>query len=347
MPDYLYIILGFVSAAAIGLAVIPLLIPVLRRLKFGQQILVQDGPSWHKKKQGTPTMGGIAFIVSTAVSFLLFGFRFYRGGEAIGSITGPSVAMTVLIFSVLFSLIGFADDMTKIRRKHNDGLTPIQKIVFQGVLCVAFILYIGLRNGFKTEMLIPVFGVSLNFSFVYYAIAILLIVGFVNAVNLTDGVDGLCTTVTLPVSAFFCIAAVVMTLSGYKDGNYTDVAVLSACLLGSCVAYLVYNWYPSKIMMGDTGSFFLGSMVVGLSFALEMPLVILLVGIVYFCEALSVMIQVAYFKITHGKRLFKMTPIHHSFELSGYSERQICFMFGGCSLLACALILIWVFAYFN
>ncbi len=338
MPDFVYILLGFVLSAALGLVIIPLLIPVLRRLKFGQQILVQDGPSWHKKKQGTPTMGGVAFIVSTALGFLISGFKFYREGESLVTFTGPSVAMTVLIFSVLFSLIGFADDMTKIRRKHNDGLTPIQKIIFQGVLCIAFILYIGLRNGFSTSLLIPVFGVVWNFSFVYYIIAILLIVGFVNAVNLTDGVDGLCTTVTLPVAAFFCVTAALVKL--------TDVSVLAACLLGSCVAYLVYNWYPSKIMMGDTGSFFLGSMVVGLSFALDMPLVILLVGIVYFCEALSVMIQVTYFKITHGKRLFKMTPIHHSFELSGYTERQICLMFGGCSLLACALILIWVLVYF-
>lgn len=338
MPDFLYPILGFVLAAVIGLIIIPLMIPLLRRLKFGQQILVQDGPSWHKKKQGTPTMGGLAFIVATAVSFLLFGYKFYAPGETLGAFRGPSVAMTVLVFSVLFSMIGFADDMTKIRRKHNDGLTPIQKIIFQGILCIAFILYIGARNGFSTSLLIPVFGVVWNFSIVYYLIAILLIVGFVNAVNLTDGVDGLCTTVTLPVAAFFCVTAAVMKL--------TDVSILAACLLGSCVAYLVYNWYPSKIMMGDTGSFFLGSMVVGLSFALDMPLVILLVGIVYFCEALSVMIQVAYFKITHGKRLFKMTPIHHSFELSGYSERQICYLFGGCSLLACGLVLIWVFAYF-
>ncbi|MBO5248818.1 MAG: phospho-N-acetylmuramoyl-pentapeptide-transferase [Clostridia bacterium] len=338
MPDYLYAVLGFFCALIIGLILIPLLIPVLRRLKFGQQILVQDGPSWHKKKQGTPTMGGLAFIVSTAVSFLLFGFRFYREGETLISVQAPSVAMTVLIFSVLFSMIGFADDMTKIRRKHNDGLTALQKILFQGILCVAFLLYIGIRNGFSTSLLIPVFGVVWDFSLLYYVIAILLIVGFVNAVNLTDGVDGLCTTVTLPVAAFFCVTAALIKL--------TDVSVLSACLLGSCIAYLVYNWYPSKIMMGDTGSFFLGSMVVGLSFALDMPLVILLVGIVYFCEALSVMIQVFYFKITHGKRLFKMTPIHHSFELSGYSERQICGLFGGCSLLACGLVLIWVFAYF-
>lgn len=338
MPDHLYIILGFVSAMAIGLVLIPLLIPILRRLKFGQQILVEDGPSWHKKKQGTPTMGGVAFILSTVISFLLFGFKFYKDGEILGSIQGPSVAMAVLVFSVLFSLIGFSDDMTKIRNKRNLGLTPIQKIVMQGALCILFIVYMGLRNSFSTSLLIPVFGVVWDFSILYYVIAMLLIVGFVNAVNLTDGVDGLCTTVTLPVAVFFCVTAAVMKL--------TDVSMLSACLLGSCMAYLVYNWYPSKIMMGDTGSFFLGSMVVGLSFALDLPLVILLVGIVYFCEALSVMIQMTYFKITHGKRLFKMTPIHHSFELSGYSERQICLMFGGCSLLACALVLIWIFAYF-
>ena len=339
MPDQGYVILGFVGAFVIGVVLIPLLIPVLRRLKFGQQILVQDGPSWHKSKQGTPTMGGVAFIVATAVSFLLFGFQFYKNGSfmAVGG-TGPSVALSVLVFSVLFSLIGFADDMTKIRRKQNGGLTPVQKLIFQGILSVAFLLYMGMRNGFTQTMLIPIFGINISLWYFYYVIAMLLIMGFVNAVNITDGVDGLCTTVTLPVAVFFCITAAVLKM--------TDVSVLSAALLGACAAFLVYNGNPARIMMGDTGSFFLGSMVVGLSFALEMPLVILLVGIVYFLETLSVMIQVTYFKITHGKRLFKMTPIHHSFELSGYSEWQICFMFGGCSLLACALVMIWVLMYF-
>lgn len=338
MSDVFYIILGFVGAMAIGLILIPLLIPMLRRLKFGQQILVKDGPSWHKNKQGTPTMGGIAFILSTAASYLLFAFKFYKEGETLGSVQAPSVATVVLIFSILFSLIGFTDDLTKIRRKQNGGLTATQKLIFQGILSILFILYIGLRTGFETSMLVPVFGFRLNFSFVYYVIAMLLISGFVNAVNLTDGVDGLCTTVTLPVAAFFCATAAIMKL--------TDVSALSACLLGSCAAFLVYNGNPAKIMMGDTGSFFLGSMVVGLSFALDIPLIILIVGIVYFCEALSVMIQVIYFKLTHGKRLFKMTPIHHSFELSGYSEWKICFLFGGVSLLACALMFIWAICYF-
>lgn len=340
MHDQWYVILAFAAAFVIGAVVIPLLIPLLRRLKFGQQILVQDGPSWHKNKQGTPTMGGIAFIVSTVVAFFLFGFRFYRNGELLPSgATGPSVALSVLVFSVLFAMIGFTDDLTKIRRKQNGGLTPTQKLIAQGVLSVLFLLYMGMRNGFSQRMLVPVFGFSLPLWYFYYLIALMLIIGFVNAVNLTDGVDGLCTTVTLPVAAFFCVTGAVLKMS--------DVSVLSAALLGSCVAFLIYNGNPAKIMMGDTGSFFLGSMVVGLSFALDMPLVILLVGIVYFLEALSVMIQVTYFKLTHGKRLFKMTPIHHSFELSGYSEWKICFLFGGCSLLACALGLLWVFLYFG
>lgn len=337
MSDLIYIALGFFGAAAIGMVLTPLLIPLLRRLKFGQQILVVDGPSWHKKKQGTPTMGGIVFIVSTSVSYLLFGFRYYRQGLVLGSVAAPSVALTTLIFSVMFSMIGFADDMTKIRHKQNLGLTPIQKIMFQSILSILFVVYVGLRSSFSTSMMLPIFGITVNFSFLYYILALILIIGFVNAVNLTDGVDGLCTTVTLPVAAFFCVAAAAM--------KCYDISVLSAALLGSCAAFLVYNWNPAKIMMGDVGSFFLGSMVVGLSFALDLPLIILLVGIVYFLEALSVMIQVFYFKLTHGKRLFKMTPIHHSFELSGYSEKQICALFGGCSLLACGLVLIWVFAY--
>ena len=339
MPDQAFIILGFVGAFVIGVVLIPLLIPLLRRLKFGQQILVQDGPSWHKKKQGTPTMGGIAFIVATTISFLIFGFKFYCEGQPmINGAVGPSVALAVLVFSVLFSMIGFADDMTKIRRKQNGGLTATQKLIFQGILSILFIIYIGFLRGWDMKMFIPFYGDYVPFSFFYYVIAMLLISGFVNAVNLTDGVDGLCTTVTLPVAVFFCLTGAIM--------KATDVSVLSASLLGSCAAFLVYNGNPAKIMMGDTGSFFLGSMVVGLSFALDMPLVILLVGIVYFLEALSVMIQVTYFKLTHGKRLFKMTPIHHSFELSGYSEWKICFLFGGVSLLACTLVFIWVYAHF-
>lgn len=341
MPDQVYAVFAFIGALAIGLVLIPLLIPMLRRLKFGQQILVQDGPSWHKNKQGTPTMGGIAFIVATTLSFLIFGFKFYSEGEFMlgAGATGPSVALVVLVFSVLFAMIGFADDMTKIRRKQNGGLTAIQKLIGQGILSVLFIVYIGLLRGWDTSMLLPVFGIRIPLSFFYYVIAMLLISGFVNAVNLTDGVDGLCTTVTLPVALFFCLTGAIMKMS--------DVSVLAAALLGACASFLVFNGNPAKIMMGDTGSFFLGSMVVGLSFALDMPLVILLVGIVYFLETLSVMIQVTYFKLTHGKRLFKMTPIHHSFELSGYSEWKICFLFGGCSLLACALVMIWVFAYFG
>lgn len=340
MPDQVYVLLAFAVAMVIGLVIIPLMIPMLRRLKFGQQILVKDGPSWHKNKQGTPTMGGIAFILSTAVSFLIFGFRFYREGAlmAAGGFIGPSVALAVLVFSVLFSMVGFVDDMTKIRRKQNGGLTAGQKLICQGILSVLFIVYIGFLRGWDTSMLLPIFGVRIPLSVLYYVVAMLLISGFVNAVNLTDGVDGLCTGVTLPVAAFFCLTAAVLKM--------TDVSVLAAALLGSCAAFLVYNGNPAKIMMGDTGSFFLGSMVVGLAFALDMPLVILIVGIVYFLETLSVMIQVTYFKITHGKRLFKMTPIHHSFELSGYSEWKICFLFGGCSLLACALAFLWVWIYF-
>lgn len=333
MPDILSVLLGFLASLVIGLILIPLAIPLLRRLKFGQQILTVDGPTWHKSKQGTPTMGGLVFILSTVVSYLVFAFRYYRTGTVLGGVMAPTTVLTTLIFGVLFSLIGFSDDMTKIRNKRNLGLTAWQKILLQTVLCVLYIVYLHAHNGFSTAVMIPLFGVTWDLKFVYYLIAMLLIVGFVNAVNLTDGVDGLCTTVTLPVAAFFCVAA-------FAVKKY-ELSVLSACLLGGCVAYLIFNWHPAKIMMGDTGSMFLGAMVVGFAFALDLPLVILLVGIVYFLEALSVMIQVTYFKLTHGKRLFKMTPIHHSFELSGFSEVQICLLFGGTSLLACALVLVW------
>ncbi len=338
MNDTVMAMLAFFASAVVGLVLTPLLIPVLRRLKLGQQILIQDGPSWHKKKQGTPTMGGLVFVVSTLIAYLLFGFPFYTKGETAFGLFLPSVGLTVLIFSLLFACIGFADDMVKVTHKRNLGLTFWQKIILQLVLSIAYIFYLALRTGRSTTVLIPFFGVTWDLSLFYYLLAMILIIGFVNAVNLTDGIDGLCTSVTLPVSVFFAVVAALWALP--------DVSVLAASLAGACVAFLVYNWNPAKIMMGDVGSFFLGAMVVGLSFALDMPLIILVVGVVYLVEALSVMIQVAYFKITKGKRLFKMTPIHHSFELSGWSEKKICFLFGGVALAACVLALLWVFLYF-
>lgn len=332
--DSVMIIMAFLSAIAVGCIATHFLIPVLRRLKFGQTILEEYGPTWHKSKQGTPTMGGLVFIIATTVGYLLFAFPYYTA--ELGGIGLLSQPMVTLLFGLLFALIGFADDFIKIAKKRNLGLTASQKMILQLVLSCGYLVYLAVCNGGATTVEIPFFGVVWELSYAYYFLALILMVGFVNAVNLTDGVDGLCTSVTLPVSVFFCLAAAIVY-------GATELAVLAAALAGSCIAFLIFNWNPAKIFMGDVGSLFLGAMVVGFSFALKQPLLLPVVGIIYLIETLSVMIQVTYFKLTHGKRIFKMTPIHHHFELSGYSEKKICFLFSGVTVVACIAAFVWLY----
>ncbi|MDF2685494.1 MAG: phospho-N-acetylmuramoyl-pentapeptide-transferase, partial [Clostridia bacterium] len=311
-------LLSFFTSLLIAIIIAPFLIPYLRKIKFGQQIITDYGPTWHKSKQGTPTMGGFIFIGSVLVSYLIYGFQYYTKGElfSISSVL-PSSALTALIVSLLFSLMGFADDFVKVSKKRNLGLTAKQKMILQILISAAYIIYIAIKTNTRTSVDIPFTNITLELSYFYYVFALFAMVGFVNAVNLTDGIDGLCTSVTLPVSIFFALAA---TIKGASD-----ISVLASALAGGCIGFLVFNWHPAKVFMGDTGSMFLGGMVVTFAFALDMPLILVIAGFIYMIEAFSVMIQVAYFKITKGKRLFKMTPIHHSFELSGYSEVKIVF----------------------
>ena len=298
-----------------------LLLPALRALKAGQSIR-EVGPTWHNSKAGTPMMGGLMFILALVLCIL-------------GNI--PAVADSslyyVLLLSLAFGLIGFLDDFTKAKFKRNLGLTSIQKALLQMAVSLLF-LYAIYRHGAMTcSLYIPFFNVSFHIPpVVYILIATFVMVGCVNAVTLTDGVDGLCASVTIPVMIFFTAASVSM--------KRMDLALFPAALVGGLACYLFYNWHPAKVFMGDTGSLFLGGAVCALAFALDIPLILVLVGLIYVIETLSVILQVAYFKATHGKRLFKMAPIHHHFEMSGWKEEKIVLTFAAVTVVMC--ILAWI-----
>ena len=295
-----------------------LLIPMLRALKVGQSIR-EVGPIWHNYKAGTPMMGGLMFIGASIVILLC----------NLPLMVDYSV-FYVLILSLCFGFVGFLDDYAKLRKKQNEGLTSIQKFLLQLAVSALF-LYIMYRSGAMSSALyIPFLGISIQLHpIVYIFLSMFIMVGCDNAVNITDGVDGLSSSVTLPVMIFFTAAAI-------KQGKY-DLALLPASLVGGLIAYLCYNWYPAKVFMGDTGSLFLGGVVCALAFALDMPLILILVGFVYICETVSVILQVGYFKLTHGKRLFKMAPIHHHFEKCGWREQKIVIVFASVSAVMCIL----------
>lgn len=290
------------------------LIPILKSRKMGQTIL-EIGPRWHKSKEGTPTMGGLAFIVASVIVGI--------AASVYLSITdGVRAALPVmftLAFGVICGLIGCIDDTAKLRKKQNEGLTAPQKYLLQLIASALYLLGMTLVCGIDTSVYIPFVGVELELGFAYYIVALLLLTGVNNAVNLTDGIDGLCSSVTLVVGLFF-------TAVGYMNGLAEPdgaVLLLGAILIGSCAGFLVYNFYPARVFMGDTGSLFLGGLVVGGAFIIDNPLLVLVFGLVYVIEAASVILQVGFFKLTHGKRLFKMAPIHHHFEKCGWSEVKI------------------------
>ena len=314
------LITAVISCALTGLLGY-LLLPVLHALKAGASIR-EIGPTWHNNKTGTPIMGGLMFIFSSLLCLL----------GNLGSMEDFS-AFYVLLLAMCFGLIGFLDDFTKIRFKRNLGLTSIQKAMLQMAVCAVF-LYAMYKTGSMASVLyIPFFNVSFHIHpLVYIFFAMFVMVGCVNAVNLTDGVDGLSSSVTIPVMIFFTAASVAM-------GKF-DLALLPACLTGGLIAYLFYNWHPAKVFMGDTGSLFLGGVVCAMAFALDMPLVLILAGFVYMMETLSDIIQVAYFRATHGKRFFRMAPIHHHFEMCGWKEEKIVLVFTAVSAGMC--LLAWV-----
>lgn len=311
----LSIVVGFAAAFLMG----KWLIPRLRALKAGQEIR-EVGPKWHNSKAGTPTMGGLCFIFASAFSAVT-GWYGYR--------TGDYTHLLVLALAVMFGAIGFYDDYIKVKKHRNLGLTGLQKLLLQIAAAVIFLLALHFTGELKYDLYIPFVRqpVAKVPTVLYLAVAVFVIVGCVNAVNLTDGIDGLASGVTLPVMVFFTVTA----LGKEKFG----LAAFPATLAGGLIGFLFYNFYPAQAFMGDTGSLFLGGAVVGLAFALDMPLVLLLVGLIYIIETLSDILQVGYFKLTHGKRIFKMAPIHHHFEMCGWSEKKIWTVFVLTTVVMC------------
>ena len=317
------LVLTFILTAAISHK----LIPILKSKKMGQKIL-EIGPRWHKSKEGTPTMGGIAFIAATVIVAALACIA----SAVWGDIESVLPFLYVLLYGVLNGLIGVIDDSAKLRKKQNEGLTARQKYLLQLVAAAVFLILLSVTGIVDTTLYIPFAGVTWKLGFFYYVIALLLLTGMVNSVNLTDGIDGLASGVTLVVGIFLSAAAF---FAAQAASVAPALSLIGATLIGGTLGFLVYNFYPARVFMGDTGSLYLGGMVVGAAFLLGNPLIVVVCGIVYICETASVMLQVTYFKLTHGKRLFRMAPIHHHFEQCGWSEIKIVSVFTAVTAVAC------------
>lgn len=318
-------VLSFGITALLGFVAIP----ALKKLKFGQTIL-DIGPAWHKSKNGTPTMGGVMFIAGVIISFAAGIAILWASGAIKLDATGSQQlikAISAVIMAVLFGFIGFVDDFIKVKKKRNEGLTPMQKIIMQVLVIAAFFTSRIISGDTSTTIDFPFLG-QLDLWYFYYIIMGLGILYLVNAVNLTDGVDGLCSSVTL----VYCGAYIVIcSLVGMQE-----MGLVAAATGAGCLGFMVWNLHPAKVMMGDTGSMFLGGIVTAVGIGTGTEFIMVICCAIYIWEALSVLIQMTYFKITHGKRLFKMTPIHHSFEIRGWKEGKIVAVFSLLELLACS-----------
>ncbi|HIZ43382.1 MAG TPA: phospho-N-acetylmuramoyl-pentapeptide-transferase [Firmicutes bacterium] len=306
-------IISVLISFAISAILCPILIPFLRKLKFGQTIR-DEGPKAHMKKSGTPTMGGLAILISVAVTSLFFVKDYPR-------------IIPVLFTTVGFGIVGLLDDFIKVVLKRSEGLKPWQKLGCQLVIAGILCYYLMTSDTVSTAMIIPFTGgKTLDLGWFFIPAFFIIVLGTDNGVNLTDGLDGLCTSVTILVAVFFTVVS--MGMGG-------GIEPITGAVAGALLGFLVFNAYPAKVFMGDTGSLALGGFVVSSAFMLQMPIFILLVGFIYFAETVSVMLQVAYFKKTHGKRLFRMTPIHHHFELGGWSETRIVTVFSTVTAILC------------
>ena len=321
MDKYIPIFAAIIAFAVTALMGIPF-IPFLKKLKYGQTIL-EDGPTWHKEKEGTPTMGGIMIVCGTVIGLLVaVVISLSFGGSLTKELSRgvkPIVFVAGIIFALMCCAIGLMDDYIKVVKKRNLGLTAKQKTVLQLLSTAAYLTTLAI-GGVNTTW-IPFVGdvdITHGFGLIFWPISLIFIYYIVNAVNLTDGVDGLASCITLVVSCAF------MLICTYISNS--SISALSAALGGACVGFILWNAKPAKVFMGDTGSMFLGGMVVALAYGCSKPILLIPIGIVYICEALSVVLQVFWFKTT-GKRIFKMSPIHHHFEMSGWSEDKICLVF--------------------
>ena len=334
MKDYTAVVaavIAFAVTAALGFVVIP----YLRKLKFGQTIL-EIGPNWHKDKQGTPTMGGVMIVAGVLLALAGgYSFSYFTDGDFASEMKEP-YNLTILLAGIIMALcmcaIGFFDDFIKVVKKRNLGLTAKQKTFLQLLVSAAYLVSLALA-GMRTTY-IPFIGeidITKGFGLLFWPIALMFVYGFTNAVNLTDGLDGLASSVTLVVACAFMLASSRMGIGA--------VNALSAALAGACAGFIVWNNKPAKLFMGDTGSMFLGGMVVALSFSIGRPILLLLMGCIYLIEAMSVMLQVFWFKKT-GKRIFKMAPLHHHFEMCGFSEQSVVLLFSFITFIGCFIALL-------
>lgn len=330
MPAIAAAVISFLVTAVTGIW----LIPLMRKIKYGQTIL-DIGPKWHKSKQGTPTMGGIMFALGITAAVLAGYYMLKRGsGGSLYSHSRLDDTRIVLglMMALAFGFVGFVDDYIKVVKKRNLGLSAPQKMVMQFGIGIIYLAGLYMAGDTSTIVYLPFLG-QLGMGPVYYPLALLGIVYFVNSVNINDGIDGLCASVTFVVALGMMACSTVLRSEG--------MGVLAAALAGGCVGFLIWNFHPAKIFMGDTGSMFLGGMVIALAFGLGIPVFLILLGIIYIVEGLSVVIQTLFFKLTRrmtgeGRRLFKMSPIHHHFEMLGWSETRIVLVFSLVQLVSCA-----------
>ena len=312
------VVIPVLISFAISVVLGPVIIPFLRRLKMGQTERT-EGVQSHLKKAGTPTMGGVIFLIATAITAL-----FYVGDY-------PKI-IPVLFLTLGFGIIGFLDDYLKVVLKRSDGLLPWQKFLLQVVLTTIFVFYIVKYTDISLTMRIPFWsGHFLNLGWLAVPVLFFAVIGTVNGVNFTDGLDGLASSVTLIVAVFCTVVSI-----GMKSG----IEPITGAVVGGLMGFLLFNVYPAKVFMGDTGSLALGGFVAGTAYVMQMPLFILIVGLIYLIEVLSVIIQVTYFKATHGKRIFKMAPIHHHFELCGWSETRVVAVFSVITAVMCMVALL-------
>ncbi len=330
-------VIAFGVTAGLGFVIIPW----LRKLKFGQTIL-DIGPSWHKSKQGTPNMGGIMFAIGIVVAVIVGALTVHLSGGKLESdyaavLEGRDIVLMAanVCLALFFGVVGFTDDFIKIKLKRNEGLSAKQKTLGQLIVTFGYVLTLWLSH--NTVWNIPFIG-SVNFEknivtgVIFWLVSIFIIYGTVNSVNLTDGIDGLCSSVTATVAITFIVSSYML--------KFTGLGIVAAALLGGVCGFLCWNWNPAKTFMGDTGSLFLGGMVAGLGFEIKCPILLLPIGIVYVCETMSDIIQIGYFKLTHGKRVFKMAPIHHHFEMCGWKEKKICVVFSLVNAVGCVIALL-------
>ena len=319
---------GIVCAGTLGLTALftYFIIPILKGKKIKQHIL-EIGPRWHSSKEGTPTMGGVAFIMAILVSLLGMSIWFVTQGKQTELIP---LALT-LGLAVMNGMIGFVDDFCKLMKKQNEGLKAYQKFALQIGAAVVYLAVMRMCGCIDTVLHIPFTNINVDLGIVYYLFALLTIAGIVNSVNLTDGIDGLASSVTLVVAIFFTLAAFFI----YKAEN-SALALASSALIGAMIGFLIFNLNPARVFMGDTGSLFLGGAVTGLAFMINEPIIIFIVGGMYVVESVSVILQVGSFKLRH-KRIFKMAPIHHHFEKCGWKENKIVIVFSAITIMLCVI----------